>query len=69
MIIIHLLASILGGLATVTALWSYGWFIALLCAPLGGSALVLIVASLVAVLPRRPSNGAIRLADSSVQLP
>lgn len=39
-----MLASLVGGLATLVGLWSQGALVAFLCAPLGGSALTLIVA-------------------------
>jgi hypothetical protein len=45
MVIVYVLASILGSVVTFVALSSYGWAIALLCAPWGGSA----VAGLAAV--------------------
>ena len=46
MVIIYLFASLLGALTTVVVLSSYGWLVALACAPLGGS----VVAAVVAVL-------------------
>src|SRR5215208_4676084 len=49
MVIVYLFASLLGALGTVVALSSSSWLMALLCAPLGGSALTLIVAAVVAV--------------------
>lgn len=55
MTIVYLFASILGALATSVALWSLEWPVALLCAPLGGSALTLTVASLVVRVQRAPS--------------
>ena len=47
MIIGYIFASILGALATLTALSPHGAVVALLCAPLGGSVWTLIVAALV----------------------
>jgi hypothetical protein len=44
MLIVYLLASGLGALTTFVFLLPYGWVVALLCAPLGGSALTLILA-------------------------
>jgi uncharacterized iron-regulated membrane protein len=55
MIIVYVFASLLGGLTTLTALSSYGWMVALLCAPLGGSALGLGVAALVLWAERTPA--------------
>jgi hypothetical protein len=60
MIIVYLLASLMGAFATATLLWAEGWLVALLCAPLGGSALALLVAVGIAFLrtgrevPSRP---------------
>lgn len=54
-------AAILGGGATVWLLWStYGW-IALLCAPLGGSGCAVLVGVLLAIRQRR-----IRRCDNDV---
>ena len=39
MLIVHMIASFLGALMTVASLAHLGWKTALLCAPLGGSAL------------------------------
>jgi hypothetical protein len=44
MVIVYLFASLLGALTTVAVLLSYGWLMALLWAPLGGSALTLVIA-------------------------
>jgi hypothetical protein len=52
MIILYMCASFAGAGATIVALWSYSWTLALLCAPLGASALALIIAVLVALRPR-----------------
>lgn len=49
MVIVLMLAAWIGGLITAIALWPFGWLIALAGAPFGGSALVLIVAVLVAL--------------------
>ena len=43
MIVVYILTSLVGALTTLVVLSSYGWLLALLCAPVGGSALVLIV--------------------------
>jgi hypothetical protein len=50
MVIVYLFASLLGAFATVAVLASYSWLLAILCAPLGGSALALITASAVYAL-------------------
>jgi hypothetical protein len=42
--IISIFAGALGALATFVVLLPYGWLVALLCAPFGGSALTLVVA-------------------------
>jgi hypothetical protein len=44
MIILYMLVSLLGATFTAAALWSGSWWLALLCAPLGGSALALLAA-------------------------
>ena len=44
MVFAFLFAALLGAVATVTALSSYGWLVALLCAPFGGSALASLIA-------------------------
>jgi hypothetical protein len=46
MLIVYLFTSLLGALATIAVLSSYGWMVALLSAPFGGSVLTLIVAGL-----------------------
>jgi hypothetical protein len=43
MIVVYILTSVVGALITLVALSSYGWLVALPCAPVGGSALTLIV--------------------------
>lgn len=48
MIIVYMLASLLGASATAAALWPTGWLLAILCAPLGGSAFTLAIAFSVA---------------------
>jgi len=53
MVIVYLFASFVGALTTFAWLSSDSWLLALLCTPLGGSALSLIVALTVA-LPRTP---------------
>jgi hypothetical protein len=59
MIILYLFAGLLGALTTVTALSPFGWAMALLCAPLGGSTLALIVAALVAWTESAPSHAGV----------
>jgi hypothetical protein len=44
MVIVYLFASSLGALTTFVVLSSYGWLIALFCAPLAGSVVATIVA-------------------------
>ena len=44
MLIVYLFASLLGAAATIGFLASDSWLLALLCAPLGDSALTLMVA-------------------------
>jgi hypothetical protein len=44
MIIAYLFAGVLGALATSAILLPYSWLLALLCAPFGGSGLMLAVA-------------------------
>ena len=39
MVIVYLFASLLGATATIAFIAPYSWLLALLCAPLGGSAL------------------------------
>jgi hypothetical protein len=46
MIIVYLFATVLGALATPVILWSFGWSVALFCAPLGASAFALVIGSL-----------------------
>ena len=53
MVIVYLFASLLGTAATIAWLSSYSWLIALLCAPLGGSALTALAAVGVALRPRQ----------------
>ena len=57
MIILYLFASLLGALTTTMALSPYGWAIALLCAPLGGSTLALMLAALITWAEQAPSRG------------
>jgi hypothetical protein len=56
MIILYMFACLLGALTTLTALLPSGPVIALLFAPLGGSAFALTVAALVAWSERAPSR-------------
>jgi hypothetical protein len=55
MIIVYMFASVLGALTTVAALSPWGWLIALVSAPFGGSALTLIVAVVVVLMEHRKS--------------
>jgi hypothetical protein len=57
MIIIYIFASLLGALTTLTAFSPFGWSIALVCAPVGGSAFTL-VAALVVWTARAPEIAA-----------
>jgi hypothetical protein len=43
MVVVYIFTSLVGALITLVALSSYGWLLALLCAPVGGSAFTLIV--------------------------
>jgi hypothetical protein len=43
MIVVYILTALVGALTTLVALSSHGWLLALLCAPVGGSALTLVV--------------------------
>jgi hypothetical protein len=56
MAIMYMFACLLGALTTLTSLLPYGPALALLCAPLGGSAFALTVAALVAWSERVPSR-------------
>jgi hypothetical protein len=49
MIIAYLFAGVLGAVATAVVLLPYSWLLALLCAPFGGSGLMLVVALVVSV--------------------
>ena len=57
-IVLYLFASLLGALATIIPLASYSWLLAILYAPLGATALTLIVAVAAYVLrgQREPSR-------------
>lgn len=50
MVIVYVLASLFGSVVTFVALSSYGWAIALLCAPWGGSAVAGLAAVGVCIL-------------------
>jgi hypothetical protein len=54
MSIAYLFASLLGALTTLAVLWPDAWPVAILCAPLGGSAATLAVAVTVGLL--RPGS-------------
>ena len=56
MVIMYIFASLLGTLTTFTLLSSYGWMVALLCAPWGGSALALAVAALFTWTEKAPAR-------------
>jgi len=56
MTVFYLFACLLGALTTLTILLPWDWAIALLCAPLGGSALALLMAMLVSWTERVPSR-------------
>ena len=56
MMILYLFAGLVGALTTATALSPLGWAIALLGAPLGGSALALMLAALITWTERAPSH-------------
>ena len=55
MVIMYIFASLLGALTTFTVLSSHGWLVALLCAPMGGSAFAVAVAVLVVWSERVPA--------------
>ena len=54
MVIIYMFACLLGTLTTFMVLSSYGSLVALMCAPLGGTALALVFALLVGWTERVP---------------
>ena len=56
MLIVYVFVALAGALASVEVLWPYGWLVALLCAPLGGSTLALVVATRVAWTEAVPSQ-------------
>jgi hypothetical protein len=56
MIVLYIFASLLGALTTTTALSPLGWAAALLGAPLGGSALALMLAALITWTEKAPSH-------------
>ena len=56
MVIMYIFASLLGALTTLTLLSSYGWMVALLWAPWGGSALTLAVAVLSTWTEKAPAR-------------
>ena len=57
MVIVYLFTSLLGALATLAVLSSYGWIVALLIAPFGGSTLSFVVA--VGLYFRRTAQGSL----------
>jgi hypothetical protein len=64
MLIVYLFASTLGALTTLAVLASYGWLVALVYAPLGGS-VVAMIASVVIIAFRgaKESSTPAALAD------
>lgn len=58
MVIVLMLASLVGGFATLVVLSPYGWLTALACAPLGGSGLTLIVVLVAALVRGDEPSGA-----------
>jgi hypothetical protein len=59
-----LIAALIGGVATFVGLWSQGFLIALLCAPLGGSFAALLAGMLLAyVRSRQRSRAEYRLKE------
>ena len=59
MVFVLMFVCLLGGFTTIAALWSEGWRVAFLCAPLGGSGATLMAALLIASLRTdevRPSH-------------
>ena len=69
-----MLASLVGALATVVGLWSQGALVAFLCAPLGGSALMLFVALAVALrtedeCPPSYRDRSLRVPNVAARLP
>ena len=69
MVIGYIVASFVGAVATVVALSSYGWLIALLCAPFGGSALTLITAAVVLWSGRTKKEGPRPAGISAISAP
>jgi hypothetical protein len=56
MIIAYLFAGVLGAAATAVILLPYSWWLALLCAPFGGSGLMLVLALVVSVGVSLPTS-------------
>ena len=54
MTVMYMFASLLGALTTLTILSPFGWPVALICAPLGGSVFTLGVAGLVVWSEKAP---------------
>jgi hypothetical protein len=65
MVIVYLFASFLGTLTTFVVLSSYGWLIALLCAPLAGSGVVGIVAVMYALYAVRAHEAFLESAEEN----
>jgi hypothetical protein len=65
MVLVYLFASLLGALTTVAVLLPYGWLLALSCAPIGASALGLIVA--VGIYVARTGKASLRPAAVSAR--
>jgi hypothetical protein len=63
MVIVYVFASLLGASATIAFLASEGWLLALLCAPLGGSALTLLIAVSVTALSAKGEPSRATLAS------
>jgi hypothetical protein len=49
MVVVLAFAGIVGAGTTAVGLWSFGWLVAVLCAPLGGSLFALITALFLAL--------------------
>jgi len=57
-------AAIAGGIITTLSLWNYGAFLAVACAPLGGSLLAIIAASLFSLTRQRTRDDRVSRPES-----
>lgn len=67
MVFILMLASLVGGFTTIVALWSEGWLVAVLCAPLGGSASTLLAATLVSYFRMDEAEAPLHAPDAPMK--